>query len=101
MSISREDFEDNWRVQLGSLTREFNKLRHECFNKMSLYYRQSPYSDYVTESELIEMLKNLDILRSRLKKLSKDNYPDTSGVLYKLPYENQLFYSIESEDDLE
>lgn len=97
MSISKEDFEDDWRIRLGALTKTYNKLRHECFNKMALYYRQSPYSDYVKESDIIEMLDRLENIRAQMKKISKDNYPDTSGSLYRPRYENRIIDYLEGD----
>ena len=73
----------NWPLELNKLQKEYYDLRTEFYNAVERYYRQSPYSNYVKESTLIEYLEKLRILREKLNSISRANYPDTSGSLYR------------------
>lgn len=75
---------DNWLIESNHLMTECNQLRQEFYNKCSGYYRQSLYSNYTSEDELIEMLQKLKILRTKLMDISDLNYPNTDVSPYKL-----------------
>jgi hypothetical protein len=75
---------DGWRVKHNQLEKDYYKNRHDLYNMVERYYRQNPYGDYVNEDQIIDICLKLKTLRSDMKQLSKDTYPDTTGVSYKI-----------------
>lgn len=78
-----ETIDGYWKTQLNSMEAEYNKLRERFVNDTQRYYRQSIYSNYITEDELTDQIKELKRLKYMIQEVSKAHYPDTNGCLYK------------------
>ena len=79
MSESLEEMPDGWKFELHRMMKEYGELLQEYKDTSDHYYRQSPYSNWIDEQELIDILDKLKDLRTRMKKLSKDHELDESG----------------------
>ena len=62
-----------WLIELKSAESKYNEKRWEFRNKFKRYIRTNPYSDKYSEEDLIEDLKELAVLRNKMKDISKNN----------------------------
>ena len=60
-------------VLASNLLANYNRTRHELYNRIGNYYRQSIASDYIKEDVLIEMLEKC--------KKSKESYIRVRDIL--------------------
>lgn len=75
--------DDEWKFELHKLMHDYGELRQEYYQLSTQYYRQNPYSDYISEDEIIDILSKCRDLRNRMNSLSKKHYPDSNGVAYQ------------------
>lgn len=51
------------RLQLTSLEREYNSIRHELFNKMKSYYNQSIASTFIKEDDIRRLINQCEEIK--------------------------------------
>lgn len=76
MNETLEEMPDGWKFELHHMMKEYGELLQEYKDTSDHYYRQSPYSNYIDEQELIDVLNKIKDLRTRIKQLSKDHELD-------------------------
>lgn len=76
MDGTLEEIPGGWKLELHRMMKEYGELLRDYKNTSNQYYRQSPYSNWIDEQELIDILDKLKDLRTRMKTLSKDHESD-------------------------
>lgn len=76
MNGTLEEMPDNWKFELHHMMKEYGELLQEYKDTSDHYYRQSPYSNWIDEQELIDILNKIKDLRTKMKQLSKDHELD-------------------------
>ena len=79
----------------NDIRKRYNKIRHEFYESARLYYRQSLYSIYCKEEDMITLLEEChklkmqyrdvaDILRARKRRVPLDiETPDSNEFLFR------------------
>lgn len=70
--------EVDWQIQQSRLIAQYNRLCTEFKNTVDAYYRQGLFSAYVNELDLVNKLRELKDIKTKVMEIKENKYTITN-----------------------